>query len=99
MRRGPLRLDNLPGGEGRAADVADLALPHEIVQRAQRFLDRRSRVGDVLLIEVEIVGPEAPEARLDGVHDIAPRGALEPAVPVHRPGKFAGEHDLVAPAG
>src|SRR5438552_749424 len=51
MDRGPLRLDDLPGGQGRAADVAHLALPHEVVERAQRLLDRRQRVGDVLLVE------------------------------------------------
>ena len=65
MRRGPLRLDDLPGRQRRAADVADLALLHEIVERAQRLLDRRPRIGDVLLVEVDVVGAEPSEARLD----------------------------------
>src|SRR5438132_306523 len=99
MDRGPLRLDDLPGRQGRAADVAHLALPHEIVERAQGLLDRRLRIGDVLPVEVEIVGVEAFEAGLDRAHDVVPRGALQPARAVHRPGEFAGQHHLVAPAG
>ena len=59
MRRGPLRLDDLPGRQGRAADVAHLALPHEVVERAQGLLDRRPRVGDVLIVEVDLVGVRA----------------------------------------
>ena len=52
----PLRLDHLPGGEVRAADVADLALADEVVEGAQRLLDRRQRVGAVELVEVDPVG-------------------------------------------
>ena len=96
MLRGPLRLDHLPGGQGRAADVAHLALAHEIVERAQGLLDRGQRVGLVLLVEVDPVGFEALEAGLDLGHDVAPRGALEPAGAVHRPGEFGRQHDVLA---
>ena len=79
----PLRLDHLPGGEVRAADVADLALAHEIVERAQRLLDRRQRVGAVELVEVDPVGLEPPQAVLDRLHDVA--RASRPSSGRHRP--------------
>jgi len=50
MRRCPVRLDDLPGRQCRAADVADFALAHEVVERAQGLLDRRPGIGDMLLI-------------------------------------------------
>ena len=72
MLRGPLCLDDLPGRQGRAADVTDLALPDEVVQRPQCLLDRGLRVGLVLLVEVDPVGPESAKARLGLGHDVAP---------------------------
>src|SRR5213078_1699087 len=99
MARTPLRLDDLPGRQGRAADIAHLALLHEVVEGAQGLFDRRLGVGDMLLVEVDIIGVEPLQARLDGRHDVAPGGALPSPFPVHRPGKFAGEHDLVPPSG
>ena len=39
MLRRLLRLDDLPGRQGRASDVSDFALTNEIVERAQRLLD------------------------------------------------------------
>src|SRR6266478_8933735 len=75
----PLGLDDLPARQGRAADVADLALADEIVERPQSLLDRRQRIRLVLLVEVDPVGLEAPQARLDLGHDVMPRRALKPA--------------------
>jgi hypothetical protein len=40
----------LHGGKVRAADVADLALANQVVERPQRVLDRDRRIGMVLLI-------------------------------------------------
>ena len=99
MGRNPLRLDDLPGRQGRAADIAHLALLHEVVEGAQGLFDRRLGIGDMLLVEVDVIGVEPLQARLDGRHDVAPGGALQSPLPVHRPGKFAGEHDLVPPSG
>ena len=96
MPRGPLRLDHLGGGEIRAADVAHLAGAHEIVERAQRLLDRGERVGPVDLVEVEPVGLQPLQARLDGGHDVAARAAFLFAV-VHRHAEFRGKHDVLAP--
>jgi hypothetical protein len=52
-------------GEIRIADVADLALADEIVERAQRLLDRRQRIVIVLLVEIDVVGLQPRQARLD----------------------------------
>ena len=41
----PVRVDDLPPGEVGAADVAHLALEHQLVQRRERLLDRGDRVG------------------------------------------------------
>src|SRR5271166_1810964 len=92
----PLRLDDLPGRERRATDVADLALADQIVERPQGLLDRGQRIGLVLLIEVDPIGLEAPEAGLDLGHDVMARGALEAAGCVHRPRELGRQHDVLA---
>ena len=62
---GPLRLDDRLGGEGRAADVADLALADEVGEGAERLVDVGVRLGAVDLVEVDPVGAQAPQAVLD----------------------------------
>jgi hypothetical protein len=52
----PLRFDNLAGGEGGGADVADPALVHEVSQRGEVFLDVGA--GPVDLVEVDPVGAQ-----------------------------------------
>ena len=52
------RLHQVPAGEIRAADVADLAGAHQVVERAQRLLDRRQGVEAVQLKEVDVIGAE-----------------------------------------
>jgi len=92
----PPRLDHLPGGEVRAADVADLALAGEVVEGAQRLLDRRQRVGAVELVEVEPVGLEPPQAVLDRLHDVGARAALHAAGIVHVHAELRRQHDVLA---
>jgi hypothetical protein len=69
------RLHELPAGEVRAPDVPDLARPHEVVERAQRLLDRGARVEPVQLPDVDVVGPEAAEARLACRDEVVARAA------------------------
>src|SRR5271155_4517578 len=88
MLRGPLRLDDLPRRQGRAADVADFALTDEIVERAHGLLDRGQRVGLMLLVEIDPAGPQPPQAGLDLGDDVTARRALELARAIHRPGEF-----------
>src|SRR5918997_4613273 len=45
----------------RDADVEHLALPHEVVERPQRILERGSLVVAVALVEVHVVHPESPQ--------------------------------------
>src|SRR6267142_2099766 len=58
---------HLVGVVVRAAHVARLPRPHHVVERAQRLVHRRLRVGVMDLVEVDVVGAEAPERALDGV--------------------------------
>ena len=60
----------LVGQEVRAADVADLALVDEIVEGAQRLVDRRRRVIAVELVEVDVVGLQASQRGIDRVEDV-----------------------------
>lgn len=78
------------------ADIADLALADEIVERAQCLFHRSQRIIVVLLVEIDIVGLEPRQAGLDRVHDVAARGALLGAVGGHRLGIFCGQHDVLA---
>jgi hypothetical protein len=71
----PLRLDDLPGGERRGADVADLALLDEVGERAECLVDVRLGVGAVHLGEVDPVGPESAQRVLDRGDDPAARDA------------------------
>ena len=57
------RLHQLPREQVRAADVADLARTHQIVERPQRVLDAGQRIEPVDLIQVDVVGVEPFQAR------------------------------------
>ena len=50
----------------------------------------------MLLVEIDVVGLQPPQARLHRRHDIAPRGALLGAVGAHRLGEFGRQHDVLA---
>src|SRR5882724_1999496 len=69
------RLHQVPAREVRTADVAQLAGTHEIIERAQGFLDGRLRVEAVQLEEVDIVRPESAQAPLAGLQQMMTRGA------------------------
>ncbi|GAA3281515.1 hypothetical protein GCM10020218_035310 [Dactylosporangium vinaceum] len=60
------RLHELPAGEVRRAQVADLAGGHEIVERAHDLLDRRPGVERVQLIQVDVLRAEPAQRRVDG---------------------------------
>ena len=98
VARDPLRLDDLAGGEGGGADVADLALMHEVAERRERLVDVGPRVGAVDLVEVDPVGAQPPQRVLDRTDDPAPRVALLVGVLAHRVVELGGEDDVVAPA-
>src|SRR5262245_15577521 len=65
----------MPAGEIRTADVTNLARAHEIIERAERFFDRRERIEAVQLIQVDVVGSQTPQAVVDGVDQVIARRA------------------------
>src|SRR5215216_4148708 len=78
-----LRLAQLVGREIRAADLAHLAGPNQLVEGAERLTDRHVRVGGVQLVEVDAVRAQAPEAVLHGSMQVfgprAPSLLVQPA--------------------
>ena len=97
LARDPLRLDDLRRRVGRRAEVADLALRDEVGQRAERLLVVGPRVPAVHLVEVDPVGVQALERRLDLAEDPAPRVARLVGVVAHRAVELRREDDVVAP--
>ena len=59
------RLHEVPAGEVRRADVANLAGAHEVIERAEHFLDRGQGVEPVQLEEIDVIGAEPPQALVD----------------------------------
>src|SRR4051812_14372559 len=94
----PLGLDDLARGEGGRADVADLALAHEVGEGAERLVDVGVLFGAVDLVEVDPVGAEPPQAVLDLLDDPAARVPELVRVVAHRAVHLCCEHDVVAPA-
>ena len=81
-------------------DVADLALGHQLGQRADGVLDRRVRVHPVLVVEVDVVGAEPPQRSLDRGADVG-RAAVEvprAAAGVRHEAELGRQHHLVAAA-
>src|SRR6058998_4272261 len=92
----PLRVDHLPPCEVRAADISDLALTDDVVQRAQCLFDRSSDVREVDLVEVYPVGPEAAKAALNRIEDVPARGAPVQRPFTHRTDEFRRDNDILA---
>ena len=92
----PLGLGDLPAGVVAAADVAHLAGAHHVVQRAQRLFDRRAVVGQVHLVEVDVVGVEAAQAGVERVHEVLARGAAPVRAFAHGAGGLRGDDDVAA---
>ena len=91
-----VRLLDHCGREVGGADRADLAFLDELVQRAERLLDRRHAVGAVVLVEVDPVGLEPPQRCFDRLADVGARTAGRLAV-AEVVAELRREDDLVAP--
>jgi hypothetical protein len=85
-------------GEVGRADRAHRPLLDELVQSLERVGERRDAVRAVVLVEVDPVGLEAAERRLDRLADVGPRAAGGLAV-AEVVAELRRQHDLVAPAG
>ena len=66
---------DLPGEPIGDADVTDFALLDESIEGAEGLFDGGDEVVAVDLVEVDVVGLEAAEAGVDGVHDVTTGGA------------------------
>jgi hypothetical protein len=97
LARDVFRLDDLPGREVGTADIAHLALADEIVERAQRLVDRRHSIGAVELVEIDPVGAQPSQGVLDGRHDPASRAALAVQILVQHRAEFGRKHDVLPP--
>ena len=62
---------NLHRGDLAEADVANLALGLEIIERAERLFERRARVDAMELVEVDAVKPQPAQAHLDALDQVA----------------------------
>ena len=76
--------------------MPDEALLHELVQRVERRLDRRRRVGLVHLVDVDHVGAQPPQRAFDGPADVVARAARVVGALVHLLAELRREHDPVA---
>ena len=91
------RLGELPGMHRGGADIAGLAGLHHVMQRLQRFLDRRRVVEAVDLVEIDIIGAEPAQAVVDLVEDRLARQAGAVRAGAHAVEHLGGEHDVLAP--
>ena len=101
MRAIQSAVGDLPPGDVGAPDVADLALADQVGEHRQRLLDRRDRVGEVELVEVDPVGAQPLQRRLDRSADVAPRAAgtvVGTVGAAHVAAELGGHHEPVAPA-
>ncbi|GAB3974550.1 hypothetical protein GCM10029978_056450 [Actinoallomurus acanthiterrae] len=80
--------------------MTHLALGDQLIERAERLLDRGDAVGLVVLVQVDAVGAQPAQRLLHGVPHVPRRAAR--AVPVgllaHAHAELRGQHDLVAVA-
>ena len=84
------------------AQIPDLALGHQLVQRRERLGHRRHRIRGVQLVQVDVVGTQPPQRFRDGPPDVG-SAALGPggrAVTHVRAlvAELRGQHDLIPAA-
>jgi hypothetical protein len=92
----PQRLSELPRMHRRCSKIARLAGLDDIVQRLERLLDRRVIIEAMDLIEIDVIGAEPPQARVDLGHDRPARQAGPVRARAHPPVHLGRDHDLVA---
>ena len=76
--------------------IAGLASLDDVVQRFERLLDRRVVVPAMDLVEVDVIGAETPQARIDLGHDRLARQAGAIRSWPHAAIDLGSDHDLVS---
>ena len=92
----PERLGHQPGRHIRSAQVAQLALVHQVVERAQRLVQRRAGVGLVDQVHVQVLDAQAAQAGIDLAHDLAARQAAIVRAIADRIEHLRAEQQLIA---
>jgi hypothetical protein len=64
-----------PRGRVRDADVENLSGADDVVERSDDVLDRGEDVPDVHPVEIDGLGAQPPQARLQGLHETLAMGA------------------------
>ena len=64
---------------------------HQVAEGAQGLVEIRRLVGSVYLVEVDVVGPQPPQAVLALGHDPPPRAALGVGIVAHRSEDLGGQ--------
>jgi len=95
----PQRFGQQPRRVVARPDVAHLAGSHQVIQRAQRFVEWRVPVRGMRLVEIDVVGIQAAQAVLDGAHDVLAAEALAVRPVPHARAHLGRDHDLVARPG
>src|SRR5581483_10361736 len=96
--RGLLRLREMPAGEVAAADVQHLALLHELLHRLPDLLPGALPIDVMHLIQIEMVGAQAPQTALARFTDM-PRREPRLIRPIaHAAVHLRRKHDFLAAA-
>jgi hypothetical protein len=61
-----------------AADIPGLTRPDHVFHGGEGLIKRRVPVGEVHLVQVDVVGAEPPQRRVDGVEDVLAGQAAVP---------------------
>ena len=69
------RLHQVPAREVGAADVADLPRAHHVAECAEGLLDGRACIETVELEQIDVLGAQPPQARLDRRDQVVARRA------------------------
>src|SRR5437667_8009173 len=88
----------MPAGEIRAAKVTNLPRTHHVIQRADRFLNRRDGIEGVELKQVNVIGAETLEGALDRIDQMMARGTDVIRSVTAAKGGLGGDENLVAPS-
>ena len=91
-------LGDAPAAEVGHAPGADLAGAQQRVHGAQRLFQVHAVVIAVQVVDVEVVGAQAPQAVLAGALDPAPRVVRLVGLGAHAVAQFAGQHPVAARA-
>ncbi len=93
----PLGLDDEITGEGRRPNGPDLPLVDEVGESAESVVDVAGRIGPVNLVQVDPLGPQPSQARLDFTGDPTARVARHVGISPHGGVHLGGQYHPVAP--